>query len=155
MTSFISPHCVSAYLICKKQKKNSYLLIRRSCDYLNGSWQMVSGKIEPGETAWQAALRELQEETGLTPNKFFSADIVETFYLQNSDKVAFVPVFVGFIDNPEKPRLEPTEHDAYEWLSFEEAFERLLFLEQKRIITHVQNYFVLREPPAHLLISQV
>ncbi|HBD83024.1 MAG TPA: NUDIX hydrolase, partial [Dehalococcoidia bacterium] len=44
------------------------------------TWQEISGLIEPRETAWEAALREIKEETGLTPYRFYSADFVERFY---------------------------------------------------------------------------
>ncbi|MGF1501668.1 MAG: RNA pyrophosphohydrolase [Paracoccaceae bacterium] len=33
------------------------------------AWQMPQGGIDPGETPVQAALRELQEETGVLPNR--------------------------------------------------------------------------------------
>jgi dATP pyrophosphohydrolase len=44
-------------------------LRRRADDYLGGTWQIVRGTCLPDEPAWQAALRELEEETGLRPAK--------------------------------------------------------------------------------------
>jgi len=32
-----------------------------------GLWQMVTGKIKPYEKAYQTAMREIKEETGLVP----------------------------------------------------------------------------------------
>ena len=42
---------------------HSMLLILR-----NGRWDLPKGKVEPGETLLQAALREVQEETGIVPH---------------------------------------------------------------------------------------
>lgn len=41
------------------------LLIRRARPPLAGSWSLPGGRIEPGERAVDAALRELREETGV------------------------------------------------------------------------------------------
>lgn len=43
----------------------SVLLAERGRGPRRGSWSLPGGKIEPGETARQAALREIREETGL------------------------------------------------------------------------------------------
>ena len=43
------------------------VLLMKRVGSLEGAWCQVAGKREEGETAWQAALRELSEETGLTP----------------------------------------------------------------------------------------
>ena len=37
--------------------------------YMPGLWQMVTGKMKDGETAYQTALREIKEETTLKPDK--------------------------------------------------------------------------------------
>jgi dihydroneopterin triphosphate diphosphatase len=152
MTSFISPFCISAFIVHKHAKGHAYLVIRRSGQYLKGTWQMVSGGIQEGEKAWEAALREIHEETGLIPDKFYSADAVETFYYREKDKVAYVPVFLAIVNERKPVQLSDGEHDAFEWLPFEEARKRLLFAEQKRIIEHVHQNFVLQEPnPFHLI----
>ncbi len=152
MTSFITPHCISAYIICNTEEGARYLLIRRCGEYLKGTWQMVSGGTHPGETAPQTALREIFEETGITPRSLYSADIIETFYLKSSDKIAFVPVFVAFVDDM-SVTLSLDEHDAYQWLPYEEAKELLAWPEQRRIISHIHQYCVLQKPSALLLIN--
>jgi dATP pyrophosphohydrolase len=149
MQSFIQPHAVTVYVI----HANKYLIIRRCCEVLNGTWQMVTGRIEEGEKAWEAAIREVKEETGLVPESLYSADIVETFYIKASDKIAFVPVFVAYVDS-QKVKLCPAEHDAFEWVEYQEAKERFVWFEQKRIITHIHENFILKEPFAMHLIQE-
>ncbi|MBS3904960.1 MAG: NUDIX domain-containing protein [Simkania sp.] len=150
MTSFIAPHCISAYVIRQTSDGPLYLLIRRCGSYLPGTWQMVTGGILDGETAAQAALREIQEETSLTPTKLYCADAVETFYMQSQDKITFVPVFIAFVDTMDV-RLAPSEHDAFVWLSFEEAKQRLVWAEQKRVLTQIHESCVLKAPDDLLL----
>ena len=145
MTSFITPHCISAYVVRQAPEGPRYLLIRRCGKYLPGTWQMVTGGIEEGETASQAALREIQEETGLVPQSLYSADVVETFYMKSLDKITFVPVFVAFVEQMEVS-LSPKEHDAYEWLSLEEAKDRLVWAEQRRVICQVHETCVIKKP---------
>lgn len=41
------------------------LLLRSGTGYKDGEWGPPSGKVEPGETYAEAALRELAEETGI------------------------------------------------------------------------------------------
>ena len=145
MTSFTTPYCISAYVIRQTSEGPRYLLIRRCGKYLPGTWQMISGGIENGETAVEAAFREIQEETGLIPYALYSADAVETFYMQSNDKITFVPVFVGFVENP-NVSLSPKEHDAYEWLPFEEAKDKLVWAEQRRVICHIHETCVVKKP---------
>ncbi|AJE87506.1 NUDIX hydrolase [Streptomyces albus] len=47
-------------------RDNRVLMVRRQVSEGQLSWQFPAGKIEPGETAEKAAVREAAEETGLT-----------------------------------------------------------------------------------------
>jgi len=46
-------------------RESHVLLLRRAKEPMKGLWVAPGGKIGPGESPWQCAHRELQEETGL------------------------------------------------------------------------------------------
>ena len=72
---------VDVYPYRRATDEPEFLLLRRSADAAYaGQWRMVGGKIEPGEAAWQAALRELREETGLAPAALWSVPSANVFY---------------------------------------------------------------------------
>jgi dATP pyrophosphohydrolase len=149
----IKPFHVCSYVIKIENGTSHYLLLRRSGKYLNGNWQMVSGGIDAGETAWQAALREIREETNLIPDRFYSADAVESFYEVARDAILIAPVFVAFIETPQEIKLSPHEHDAFQWLSFKETLELLEFDNQRRIVKHIEENFVIKQPSPRLQIK--
>lgn len=142
-------HAVTVYVI----HQDKFLLIKRCCDLLHGTWQMVTGSVELGEKSWEAALREVKEETGITPAKFYTADAVEVFYMKATDTIGFVPVFVVVADSFDVV-LCPEEHDEYEWLSYKEARARLVWNEQRRVIDLVNENFILNEPSSHWLYEK-
>jgi len=93
-----------------------FLQLRRAPrDYGAGMWAIVRGKIEAGETAVQAALRELKEETGLAPLEFFALNAIDTFYLAHGDAIWHVPGFVAVVDRDAAITLNE-EHDAIRWI---------------------------------------
>jgi 8-oxo-dGTP pyrophosphatase MutT (NUDIX family) len=50
-------------------KDNHVLLAMKKRGFGAGRWNGVGGKIEPGETTVEAAIRECSEEIGVTPQK--------------------------------------------------------------------------------------
>ncbi len=115
------------FLILKRAKTKIYEHI----------WQGVAGKIEDGETSWEAATRELKEETGLAPLKMFVADHVSKFYETNGDRINLVPVFGIEVDSKDVTLSD--EHIDYKWLDFEEAFDTLIWNGQKQGLKTVYN----------------
>lgn len=56
------------------------LLIRRGKPPRMGEWSLPGGRIEPGERAIDAALRELMEETGVTARIIGLLDVVDGLF---------------------------------------------------------------------------
>lgn len=121
------------------------LLLKRATGDLKDEWCHIAGKIERGETAWQTALRELKEETGFTPRRFYSADYSEQFYEHQRNVVEIIPAFVAFVDPGSVPRLN-SEHSEYRWVSFSEAASLVVFGGMRRLYDEVEREFVLRHP---------
>ena len=108
-----------------------YLMLRRAPDRFDaGRWRVVTGKIEEGETAWQAALRELREETALEAQRLLAVPYVNQFYEWQHDRINAVPVFVAVVSSDASIALDG-EHDEHEWLPLDAAFERLAWPGQR------------------------
>ena len=56
------------------------LLIRRGTPPRQGDWSLPGGRIEPGERAVDAALRELREETGVEAEISGLIDVVDGLF---------------------------------------------------------------------------
>jgi dihydroneopterin triphosphate diphosphatase len=147
----IKSFLIAAYVCRVDYGQGQYLMVKRSTPYLKDTWQMVSGRIEKGETAWQAALREIKEETGLTPDRLYSANEVELFYEVSQNCINVAPVFVGFIDSVQVVELS-SEHNEYKWVTCEEAEKLLTFAHQKKIIEIIEATFVRQKPLEFLKI---
>lgn len=109
-----------------------FLLLRRAPTVVYaGQWRMIGGKIHEGEAAWQTALREIQEETGYTPEHLWTIPSVNTFYEWKQDRVNLTPAFAAELTSD--PVLNH-EHDAFAWFSSKEALNLLAWPEQKRLL---------------------
>jgi dATP pyrophosphohydrolase len=101
-----------------------------------GSWETVHGTIEPGETPVQASLRELREETGLVPEKFYNLSRTEAFYQHKTDELALIPVFAAFVASSASVKLS-AEHDRAEWLKARDAAARFAWPRERRAMDDI------------------
>jgi len=111
------------------------LLLRRRKER-GGFWQIVTGRIEPGESAAECARRELSEETG------FELAVKDLDYRHSfalGDQVPPVLVeeaaFAAFEERDGRVRINPEEHDSYEWVPVEAALHRLPFRGLQNAVT--------------------
>ncbi len=134
----IKVRVVDCYVYRQTDKGLKFLILKRNEKKLyEHLWQGVAGKIEKDEEAWETAIRELKEETGLDPVKMFVADHVSQFYEKHGDRVNLVPVFGIEVDS--KNVILSDEHIEYKWVDFKEAFDTLVWNGQKKGIQTVYN----------------
>jgi 8-oxo-dGTP pyrophosphatase MutT (NUDIX family) len=109
----------------------AFLLLFRAPGLINAeTWQAVHGMVDTDERAYDAAWRETVEETGLTPERFFKTDYVETFYSEGTDAVHLVPAFAAFVTGAPGVTLS-VEHTAFEWCPLDDAVDRFVWPSQR------------------------
>jgi dATP pyrophosphohydrolase len=141
------PNFVAGYIVDPKAPKEPlYLLLRRSQhSYLPGIWQMVTGKLNPEESASLAVHREILEETGLICQEIYNVDVT-TFYDQSKNCIAFSANFCAFSNYLKPVVLSPKEHDQYQWCNLAEALNLLAFPTQKETLAFINKQYVLQTP---------
>ena len=111
-----------------------FLLFKRAAGNIyEGQWRMVGGKVKSGESYWEAALRELYEETGLKPLTMWTIPSVNSFYEYRTDSILHIPAFAAEIDGEETIDLN-SEHSEYSWFSIDEAVDKINWPEQRRLL---------------------
>lgn len=126
---------------------NTLALQRGEKELYPNIWQPVTGKIRQGETAVQAALRELKEETGLLPEKLFAAPNVNSYYSHEKDTIVMIPVFLAMCPHGEVNLSD--EHQGFEWVTFSEALLRYAWPGQHQSVSIIERYLTSRDEMLH------
>lgn len=112
------------------------LLIRRGTKPLAGDWSIPGGRIEFGERAGEAALRELKEETGITARLAGLIDVVDAIFTSRASGevtrhyLLFDYAAVWLSGEP----VAGDDADHAEWISPERLATIPLWDETRRII---------------------
>lgn len=123
--------------------KDGELLVaqRRKHQHQGGKWEFPGGKVESGETAGQALIRELQEEVGITPTQMRPLGIVEHHYPDLSVQLDtwLVSEFQGAAEGCESQKIEWVSMQKLQMLDVPEA--------NQRIVEMLQSLWVMGESP--------
>lgn len=108
--------------------------------YEKGYLDFPRGNVERGETELEAAKREVFEETGLKVD-FIPGFRAETSWFYRKDGKLVKKTVVYFLAKTDKKEIKVSwEHKGYEWLTFEEAMEKLKFENTKQILKKANNF---------------
>lgn len=119
-----------------------FLMMKRAAGKIyEGQWRMVGGKVQKDETYWQAARRELDEETSLPVIKFWSVPSLNHFYEAKTDAILFIPAFAAEVPPHAEPKLDD-EHIAHEWMTREACEKVIVWPEQKRLLGIIEQIVI-------------
>ena len=116
-------------IVLRDHSEEPVLLLRRAFGKLKYKWCFVPGKVEHGESPRTAAVREVLEETGLSPREI---SFVRAFH-GSANRVQ--RIFVAHVAGSPNVELN-SEHTEWRWSSFVEA-ESLLAVPAQRRALHL------------------
>lgn len=96
------------------KKENKILIARRKKGEFAGMFEFPGGKIEPGETAKQALIREIKEELETTIN-------VEEYLMNvNYEYPTFILDMDCYICTLKDKHMKLNDHDSIKWITLDE-----------------------------------
>jgi len=124
--------------------KRKFLLLH----YAAGHWSLPKGHVEPDEDEKETALRELNEETGITESEIVFVEgfrqEIQYYFTKSGELVQKQVVFAlaraktrG--GKPPKVRLS-FEHTDFAWLPYAEAVEKVTFMSDKSVLAAAQDF---------------
>ncbi len=87
----------------------------------SGKHDLPGGHVDAGETPEETIVREVREETGLAVRDITPLPFFRHFVGEEGDALQALR-FVAFADDA-GVKTDPAEHDAYEWMTLDEATE--------------------------------
>ena len=120
-----------------------YLVIRSSRDIPTRPefWDFPKGLLEKGEAGVDAAQREAKEEVGLDKfeiNPDFKATV--KYFTKRINGFKYVALFLAETKT-NKIKLS-WEHDAYKWLSYKDAYERISLKPMKEALEKAEKFLL-------------
>jgi 8-oxo-dGTP pyrophosphatase MutT (NUDIX family) len=135
--------------MARKEKSAGVVLFRQGhapreyllLDY-GGHWDFPKGHLEKDESDREAAIRELEEETGIDDAELIAgfAEKIRYFFRNRKGKLIdkTVVFFLGRA-NGDKVTLSD-EHVGFEFLPYEEARQRLTYPNAREILSRAEEF---------------
>jgi dATP pyrophosphohydrolase len=124
-------------------KKVLFLMLKRA-EERGGFWQPVTGGIDEGEELKASALREVQEETGLTKHIEILEDL-HFFEFETNGGFGVLKEYVfGLQVHPEAKTTISDEHSEQRWCTTEEALNLLKYENNKVGIRKIREMYKLK-----------
>jgi len=123
----------------KESGKPVYLLLH----YEAGHWDFPKGNVEKGESAEQTARRECEEEAGIADLKFLPdfREKIEYFYRREAKTIHKKVVFLLAETKTIEVKIS-WEHIGFEWLTYENAIDRLTHKNAKQVLEKAHAFLV-------------
>lgn len=103
-------------------------------------WGLPKGHIEFGETEIQAALREIEEETGLKVKILPKFKEKTIYFFFNQGERILKEVIWFLAQTPTKKVNISDEHEDFIWLPYTKAIQKITYENDRKLIMKAMNY---------------
>ncbi|CAN2227053.1 COG1051 ADP-ribose pyrophosphatase [Candidatus Nanopelagicaceae bacterium] len=124
-------------LVIDATGKLGLLIGRRDLKDVSGKrilWSLPKGHIEEGETPEEAALREVQEETGIVSVIEKSLGVIDFWFMAGGKRIHKTVHHYLFRENGGVLAAQESEVDEVAWFPLAEIVERLAYPDEKKLI---------------------
>lgn len=136
----LTTNIIEAHICRIRNEQLEFLALKRSENEVYPNlWQMVSGRMNEGEKAFEAAAREIFEETKIKVNELWVVPNVNSFYSAKDDTVSLIPVFLAMVEFEQEIFLSE-EHSEFRWVGFEEICNLLAWQGQIDSVKIIKQY---------------
>ena len=105
-------------------------------------WQLPKGHLEPGESAEQAAMREVREETGVRGRPLAALPSIDYWFVERGRRIhKTVEYFLLEFAGGSADEFDPKEVSGARWFPWEEAIARLSFDNEKSVASAAQRWW--------------
>jgi 8-oxo-dGTP pyrophosphatase MutT (NUDIX family) len=131
---------VETYVFRRRGRSTQFLTLRRAPDrrILPGIWQPVTGTRRRNERAFAAARREVREETGLSPVRWWALETVTAYFDPAAEAFELLPLFAAEVPAGATPRLS-SEHDEWAFVPAPVAARRFVWHSQRAALQAVRR----------------
>jgi 8-oxo-dGTP pyrophosphatase MutT (NUDIX family) len=133
----VDERSAGAVLFIHAGPEPEYLLL----NYTAGHWDFPKGNIELGETEHEAAVREIQEETGITDVEFLDGFEQSMRYRYRKAKRLVEKEVVLFLAKTDTRHVTIShEHIGYAWKKYDEAIRLLTYRNAKDLLAAARDH---------------
>ena len=117
----------------------SYLLLQHNA----GHWDFAKGNIEYGENEFQAARREIREETGIESVHFLEGFRVRVEYYYKREGNLVHKEVVFFLARSDSQRVMiSNEHIGYSWCDFDKSLAKLTYRSARDVLEQARSFIM-------------
>lgn len=118
-----------------------------------GYWNFPKGKLEEGERSFRAAVREVEEETGIKYKDLrFSKDYFKAhdrFVFQRGEDKVSKHVLFYLAETKNSDVRVSSEHEGYGWFLYERALQTLKYKNLREILKFAYDFLSRKGPAGH------
>jgi len=125
---------VEVFVFRRHRRRTEFLVLKRSArGSLPQVWQPVTGRLRRGESVLAGARREVREETGLEPRRWWALESMTVYFDPRSASVVLLPVLAAEVSIFERVRIS-REHQDHAFVPARTAARRFLWIQQREAL---------------------